>query len=81
MPCILSLALWKLSLSREERDGDVLEISRVQFYTFMEEILALSLLHVRRTSQKVHGSRHCVQSVRQALTIVPGHGDQGIVLP
>lgn len=44
-------------------------------------ILALSLLHVRRTSQKVHGSRHCVQSVRQALTIVPGHGDQGIVLP
>lgn len=45
------------------------------------EILALSLLHVRRTSQKVHGSRHCVQSVRQALTIVPGHGDQGIVLP
>lgn len=43
--------------------------------------IALSLLHVRRTSQKVHGSRHCVQSVRQALTIVPGHGDQGIVLP
>jgi len=43
--------------------------------------LALSLLHVRRTSQKVHGSRHFVQSVRQALTIVPGHGDQGIVLP